>query len=161
MTATLRITAALLLPAILSVSTLQAAETVAWADLPKKVGAQRGDRDFTVTTNTGESYHSRTHLFSFSGVSLAEPDRSVPRDQIAEIRIHHRVPWKDAFLTAPAVVCVPLFLGLSADDTAARVVTLVLLAPVALGVGLAAAPFVAVIEGGQRLAPAKVIKVAP
>jgi hypothetical protein len=162
MTATLRMTAALLLPAFLSVSTLQAAETVAWADLPKAIGEQRGDRYLTVVTKTGEIYRSQSLVFSPLGVSYAGSDSPIPREQVVEIRIRHRMPWKDVFFVAPAFVCAPaLLVGLSTGDAAAGVVVLVLLAPVALGVGLAAAPFAAVIEGVRRIARDKVVKVAP
>jgi hypothetical protein len=164
----LQIIASLLLPAILS-STLHAAETVRWADLPKKVGKGKAlfdgqeDREYMIITKAGETYRSQTLLFGPTDVSLTEPDRSVPSEQVAEIRIRHRMRWTDAFLAPPAIG-----LGALANVFSSGELGIgppppedFLLLPLALGVGLAAAPFVAVIEGTRRLVPARALKVKP
>ncbi|HXP85011.1 MAG TPA: hypothetical protein VN841_09840 [Bryobacteraceae bacterium] len=163
MSTPLRITAGLLLPAILS-STLHASETVRWADLPKEVGKGRvlfdgqEDREYMIITNTGKTYRDRTLLFKPSGVRFFEPTPFIPREQVIEIRIRHHVSWGEAFFV-PGGMVADIFEHHKGLDYVTPFD--LLLIPVSVVVDLAAAPFVAAIESGRRLVPAKVIKVAP
>jgi hypothetical protein len=144
--------AGLLLPAILCVSTMEAAETVPWLDVPKKIGHTKVMPDCSITTKAGQTYHGRQLTFSPVDVRI-DSGPAIPREQVAEIRIRRHESWPDAFF-APAgkivgegwILLTPLALPLI---------------PVLIGVTVAAAPVVFVIEGVKRLRPAKVIRVAP
>ena len=153
------IVAGLLAPAILFLPTAQAADAVQWADLPKKIGHgklrsdERENRRYSVVTKDGQTEIAYTLSFSATDVRLNESGPSIPREQVAEIRIHRDGRWLDAFF-APA--------GAILDVCSGEGYVLVFLAmPVALGVTVAASPITLPIEGVKRLLPDKVIKVAP
>jgi hypothetical protein len=141
----------LLLPAIFSVSTLQAAEMIAWSDLPREVGSQ--DREYSVVTRAGDTFRGRSLVFSPLGVRVTESGPWIPRGQVTEVRIPRYRLWKDA-LSAPAGILA----GAAIFPNAAA---LAIVAIPMVGITAASAPVVVVVEGVKRLLPAKVIKVAP
>jgi hypothetical protein len=160
--AILRVAVSLLLPAILS-STLHAAKAVPWDDLPKKVGKGkllpdgREDREYTIVTKTGETLRGRTPIFGPSGVNFSAEGPTIPREQVAAIRIRHHISWGAIFepaVFAAGMLACQAWLGSSYPEVW-------LLTPVALAVAVVGPPVQAVIESGRRLVPAKVIKVAP
>lgn len=65
-----RITAGLLLPALLSLSTIHAAEIIAWSDVAGLIGQQ--DADYTVVTKNGVTLRDRRLIYSPLGVFLAD-----------------------------------------------------------------------------------------
>jgi hypothetical protein len=157
----LRLVAALLVPAMLSLSMAQAAEPVQWNDLPKKIGRGkmrsdgREDRQYRVVTKDGLVHTGYALTFSPVGVKVSLSEPSIPREQVAEIRIHRNGQLSDA-LDAPAVrVLEPICRN---DDLGFCVLPLI---PLAIGIMAASAPIVLPIQGIKRLLPDKVIKVAP
>jgi hypothetical protein len=158
----LRITATLLVPAMLSLSTAHAAEPVQWNDLPQKLGRGkmrsdgREDRQYRVVTKDGVIHTGYALAFSARDVKVSPSEPAIPREQVTEIRIHRRHgPVSDA-LMAPAG---KIF---DNDDVGVFFSPLVLLfIPVAIGITAVTAPIVLPIEGIKRLLPDKVIKVAP
>jgi len=153
-----------LVPAKLSLSTAQAADPVQWTDLPKKIGHgkmrsdNREDRQYRVVTKDGRAFIGHKLLFSPRDVSLSESGPAIPREQVAEIRIHRDARFRDA-LVAPGAAVVD---RICSDEEYCLVSLLGLLAiPVALGATAVAAPVVLPIEGVKRLLPDRVIKVAP
>src|SRR5258708_32470608 len=97
-----RIVAGMLLPAILSMSAMQAAEAVTWPDLTKKIGQGKAlsdnqeDRQYSIKTKAGQTYRGRKLIFSAEGVSFAESGASIPREQVTEIQIRHHGSWTAA-----------------------------------------------------------------
>jgi hypothetical protein len=159
--------ASLLIPAILSMSAAQAADAVQWTDLPKTIGHgkmrsdNREDRDYRVVTKAGVTHSGHQLFFSSRAVSLMPSGASVPREQVAEIRIHRDARLSDALVAPGGKVldsdlcgggggyCFPMIDPL-----------LLLLIPVAAGAIALTAPFILPIEGIKRLLPDRVIKVA-
>ena len=72
-----RITAALLVPAMMSLSMAQAAEPVQWTDLPKKIGRGkmrsdgREDRQYRVVTKDGMVHAGYVLTFSATDVKVS------------------------------------------------------------------------------------------
>jgi hypothetical protein len=93
------IVAGLLLPAILSLGTARAAETLTWPELPDKIGNQGAD--YSVVTKTGDNVRGRQLVFKPLGVFVAGPDSFVAQEQVAQIRIRHHESWKEV-IVAPA-----------------------------------------------------------
>jgi hypothetical protein len=84
----------------------------------------------------------------------------IPREQVAEIRIHRDAKLSDALMKPGGMVFDPLCGG--GDGFCLLIGPFVLLLiPVAIGITAAAAPFVLPIEGVKRLLPDRVIKVTP
>lgn len=146
-----RIAAILLLAPIFSISTLQAADTVAWSDLPREVGSQ--DREYSVLTKAGDTFRGRRLVFGPLGVRVTELGPWIPREQVTEVRIPRYKFWKDA-LSAPAGVLAGAAIFPNAAVLAVMAIPMV-------GITAASAPVVVVVEGVKRLLPARVIKVAP
>jgi hypothetical protein len=155
--------AGLLIPALLFVSTAGAADTVQWTDLAKAIGHgkmrsdNREDREYRVVTKTGAIYVGQGLAFSPMAVSIDPLGLSIPREQVAEIRVH-----RDGLL-ADALV---LHGGRLLDTTCGRggyclpSPILFFIMPVALGATAVAASFILPIEGVKRLLPDRVVKVA-
>jgi hypothetical protein len=156
-----RIIAGVLVPAILSLSSAQAAEAVQWVDLPKKIGRgktrldSREDRQYRIVTKDGQTHGGGQLIFRSNDVSFTESGPSIPREQVKEIRIHRDRLISDA-LFAPASA-----VSQGSEAFFSNPVGIFLFIPVMLGVTAVAAPFVLPIEGVKRLLPDKVIKVAP
>lgn len=158
--ATSKIAARLLLPVILSLSTVQAAETVTWSELAKI--AQK-DQDYSILTKAGETFRGRQLMVGPSGVRFAESGTAIPREQVAEIHIRHHDSFGHALL-APAGKLFHEINPASGQDwyfPTYAVLFLPVLLPVALGIDVAATPFTAAAESARRLRPATVITVAP
>jgi hypothetical protein len=162
--------ASVLVPAMLSLSTAQAADAVQWIDLPKKIGKGkmrtdgREDRQYRVVTKDGQIYAGYRLLFGPASVRLSDSGPQIPREKVTEIQIHRDGRLRDA-LFAPGGEAMALILkpvcGGDLDYCLPLLLFVPLLAPVALGVSAAAAPIVLPIQGIKRLLPDKVIKVAP
>ncbi len=164
-----RLVAGALLPAILSVSTLQAAETVRWAELPSKLWHDKppygvtADREYSIVTKTGEIYRGRKLVFSpWNTASVTDSGPSFSGEEVAEVRIRHHLPWGEA-------IALPVFKVVfkvvdEIDGSEERLLpspAVYLSVPVLIGVGVATAPVVAVVEGIRRMRPARVIKIVP
>jgi hypothetical protein len=158
--------ASLLVPAILSLSTASAADPVPWADLAKTLGHGkmrsdgREDREYRVVTKAGIGYVGDQIYIGPNGVSFAPSGPMVPREQVAEIRIHRDALLWDALKTPGGKVFDPLCSG-GGGLCLLIGPFVILLIPVAIGITAAAAPFVLPIEGVKRLLPDRAIKVAP
>lgn len=154
-----RVVAGLLLPAILSMSAMQAAEAVTWPDLPRKIGRgkllpdMQEDRQYSIKTKSGKIHRGRKLIFSPVSVSFADSGASIPREQVTEIRIHHHGSW-----TAASFVPADKMVG----DGSVFLTPLVFpLIPLLIGVTLAAVPFAVATEGVRRLLPSKTVQIAP
>ena len=140
------------MPAILSTSTLFAADAVQWDDLQKQVKGR--DNTYTVVTKSGGTYKGRDLIFGPTDVKFADSGPSIARDQVTEIWIRHDKRWAET-IGAPADAILP-------HDGELLLTPLVIpLIPVMLGITAASAPVTLAIEGIRRLLPATVIKVAP
>lgn len=164
----LRITATLLVPAILSLSMAQAAQPVQWNDLPKKIGRgkmrsdEREDRQYRVVTKDGRIHAGYALTFSPIDVTVLPSGPTIPREQVTEIRIHRDGRLSDALIAPAGKVFDSLYKCTSEDYGCLFVGPWMLpLIPLATGVTAAATPIVLPIEGIKRLLPDKVIKVAP
>src|SRR5208282_1016819 len=98
-----RLVAGALLPAILSVSTLQAAETARWAELPSRICKLQTDcpedREYSITTKDGQTFRGQELGFDRTGgVRVKRVGPSIPGAQVAEVRTRHRMPWIAALL---------------------------------------------------------------
>jgi len=162
---TSRIAAGLLVPAMLSVSTAQAAEAVPWDELPKKlelnrIHGKRPNRQYHVVTTDGKTYADYGLVFSPTDVKLMYAGSSIPREQVKEIRISRHGRFWDAFFV-PADA---LLTRIGGED--AFVLLLIppislVMVPLSVGLTAAAAPIVLPTEGIKRLLPDNVIQVAP
>jgi hypothetical protein len=159
---TSRIVASLL---VLSLSMAQAAESVQWNDLPKKIGHGRmrsdgrENRQYRVVTREGVIHAGYELIFSPIGVKISPSGPLIPREQVMEIRIHRDGRFSDA-LWAPGGVIVN---GLCGNDDLGFCFLdpfVLLSLPVDFGLSLAAAPITLPIEGIKHLWPDKVVKVA-
>jgi hypothetical protein len=154
-----------ILGALLSLSMAQAADAVHWNDLPKKIGHgkmrsdDREDRQYRVVTRDGLSHAGNSLIFSPTDVKLTPGGPSIPRDQVAEIRIHRAGPLWDAFLAPSSAVLDRTCRG--AGSFCFPGPTVLPLITVALCADAAFAPITVPIEGIKRLLPDRVIKVAP
>jgi len=159
-----RKTTALLVPALLSLSMVQAAEPVQWNDLPKKIGQGtvrsdgHQDRQYRVVTKDGLVHVGYALTFSPVDVKVSPSEESIPREQVAEIRIHRNVRLSDALKAPAGKVFDSAFQGPARLFLSPFVLPLI---PVAIGMTAAAAPIVLPIEGIKRRRPDKVVKVAP
>ena len=149
-------------------TTIQAAAPVQWSELPKKIGRGkmrsdgREDCQYRVVTKNGTTYVAQGIVFSPDHVRITPAGPSVPREQVAEIRIRRDRRLSDALLAPGAAVfpspcrgedwCFPV---------GPSVLLLIPAIPLALGADAVTAPFILPIEGIRRLLPDKVIKVAP
>lgn len=155
-----RITAGFLVPAILSMPLAQAAEGVAWTDLPKQIGKGklrsdgREDRDYHVVTKAGVTYSGHQLLFGPDEVRLNEAGPAIPREQVTEIRYRSNERVSDA-LVAPAGAFV------SGDPSIVFGPLGLIVMPILAGVTAAAAPVVLSVQGVKWLLPDTVVKVAP
>jgi hypothetical protein len=162
---TSKIIAGLLAPAILSLSTAQAAELVQWNDLPNKIGHgkmrsdDREERQYRVVTKDGVIHAGYALIFSPTDVEFTPAGPSIPREQVKEIRIHRARRLWDAFL-APSSAVLDRTCR-TADSFCFPAFAVLPLITVSLGVDAAVAPITLPIEGIKRLLPDKVIKVAP
>jgi hypothetical protein len=159
-----RFAAGLLVPAMLFMSTAQGADTVQWADLGKTIGHgkmrsdNREDREYRVVTKAGAIYVGQGLSFNPVAVSVDRLGPSIPREDVAEIRIH-----RDGLLSDALV----LHGGRLLDSTCGRggyclpSPILFFIMPLALGATALAASFILPIEGVKRLLPDRVVKVAP
>ena len=155
-----RITAALLVPAILSLSMAQAAQPVQWDDLPNRVGPTHKERQYQVVTKDGAIHKGVELSFSPIGVTVSSSEPSIPREQVREIRIRRDRSVTDALLAPAGKVFGPLC-GNDDFGCLALVPLFPVVIPVAVGITIGAAPIVLPIEGIKHLAQDKVIKVAP
>lgn len=146
------IVAGLLLPAILSLGTARAAETLTWPELPDKIGNQGAD--YSVVTKTGDNVRGRQLVFKPLGVFVAGPDSFVAQEQVAQIRIRHHESWKEV-IVAPAAHMI------ASAPSMISPVGIWFLVPAGARVTVVTAPFTLAIAGLRRLLPAKVIKLAP
>lgn len=162
-----RFIAVSLLTMMLSLSTLQAREPVTWNDLGKKIGHgrmrpdNREDREYRVITKDGAMHVGRPLYIQASGIRLGEAGLIIPREQVAEIRIHCDRRWRDALLT-PGGVFFSFFVG--SDEywiLSWRVLLLPALLPATVGVVAASAPVALPVEAIRRRLPDKVVRVAP
>ena len=102
--------ASLLVPAILSLSTAWAADPVPWADLARTIGHGkmrsdgREDREYRVVTKAGVGYVGHQIFVGPNGVSFAPSGPVVPREQVAEIRIHRDPGLWDALASPGGMV---------------------------------------------------------
>jgi len=151
---------------LLSLSTAWAADPVPWADLVKTIGHGkmrsdgREDREYRVVTKAGSGYVGHQIYIGPNGLSFAPSGAIIPREQVAEIRIHRDARLSDALLSPGGKVFDSLCSG--GDSYCFLVSPIVfLLIPAAIGITAAAAPFVLPIEGVKRLLPDRVIKVTP
>jgi len=147
-----------LLSLLLAGGMVHAAETVHWDDIAQVV-AQRsrpgGSIEYTIVTARGERI--KTRVFTVSSAELLIcPDRTLPRDQVAEIQIRHRGRFiyfgqvLGGLCTGDGYDC--LFF----DGTIALA-----LLPIDLAYGAVATPLMLIVESARRLAPAKILKIVP
>ena len=140
---------ALVLTPILVISSAQAADAVRWEDLPKKIGNGKA-REYTIVTKDGNTRKGQRLNFFPKVVSL-DYKSYIPREDIAEFRIHHHQEMSEAALGP----CGKLF---------GPIEWVVYIPPMALVMGatcIAMEPPATVVEAVRRLLPDKVIKVAP
>jgi hypothetical protein len=162
---TSKISAGLLVPAILLLSTAQAADLVQWSDLPNKIGHgkmrsdDREDRQYRVVTKDGLTHVGYALIFSPADVKFTRSGPSIPREQVTEIRIHRDRRLWDAFMAPSSAVLDPTCRG--ANSFCFPGSTVLLLITVALSADAAVSPITLPLEGIKRLLPDKVIKVAP
>lgn len=155
-----RIIAGFLVPAILSIPLAQAAEGVAWTNLPKQIGKgkMRSDgreaREYHLVTKSGITYSGHELLFGPDDVRLSETGPAIPREQVTEIRYRSDERVSDA-LFAPAGAFVSGDPGIVSGPLGLVVV------PILAGVTAAAAPVVLSVQGVKWLLPDTVVKVAP
>jgi hypothetical protein len=146
----------LLLPAVLSICTMHAAE-VRLSDLPKKIGQGeldnqgREDREYTIITKTGTTYRDRGLIFTPDKVQLSSA-LMIPLGELAKIHIKHHKEWSDAIAAPGLAMC-------GDGDSLFTPPVIPLLAM--LVVTAATAPVTISVEAVKRLLPAKVIKVKP
>lgn len=160
-----RIAVGLLVPAMLSVSIAQAAEAVAWDELPQKlelnrIHGKRPNRRYHVVTTAGKTYADYGLVFSPTDVKLPYAGSSIPREQVKEIRISRHGRFWDAFF----VPADGLLTHIGGDEGWILLVvppTSLVMVPLSVGLTAAAAPIVLPTEGIKRLLPDKVIQVAP
>jgi hypothetical protein len=144
---------------VLSLSMAQAAESVQWNDLPKKIGRAkmrsdgRENRQYRVVTREGVIHAGYELIFSPSGVKICPSGPLIPREQVTEIRIHRDGRFSDALWAPGGAIAKGLCQG---DDFG---FCFVLGLPIDLGLSLAAAPITLPIEGIKHLLSDKVIKV--
>jgi hypothetical protein len=150
-----RIAVGLMIPALLWVPVMQAAELVRWEDLPRKISSRPLSTQYRIVTKRGDSHVGFDPVFSPSDVRFRESSSPIPREDVAEIRIHPvREPWWELlFFIAEAPIGAEL-VGL--DPFLA-----IVLEPVAVAAAIAAAPIILPIEGVKRLLPDRVLKIAP
>jgi hypothetical protein len=147
----------LLLPAVLSICTMHAAE-VRLSDLPKKIGQgkldnrDREDREYTVITKTGAIYRDRRLIFSPVNVELSSGP-IIPLGELAKIRVKHHKEWLYA-IGAPG-------LAMCGNGDILLTPLAIPLVPFLLVVTAATAPVTISVEAVKRLLPGKVIKVRP
>jgi hypothetical protein len=152
-----------LVPAMLSLSTAQAADPVQWTDLSKKIGHgkirsdNREDRQYRVITKDGLTYTGYKLLFNPRDVSLSESGPTIPREQVKEIRIHHDGRFRDALVAPAGAMLRPFF----CDYCLSGIFLAPAIIPVAFGATAVAAPVTLPIEGIKRLLPDRVVNVAP
>jgi hypothetical protein len=154
--------ASFLVPAMLSWSTAQAADAVQWADLAKTIGQgkmrsdNREDREYRVVTKAGAIYVGHGLSFSPVGVSVGPSGVSIPREQVAEIRIRRDGRLSDALVAPGGKILESVCEG----EYCLFDPIMLLFVPVAIGATAVSAPFILPIEGIKRLLPDRVIKVA-
>jgi hypothetical protein len=160
---TSKLIAGLLMPAMLSL----AAEPVQWSDLPKKIGHGkmrsdgREDREYRVVTKDGAIHKGHAFIFSSVGVKVEASGPFIPREQVAEIRIHRDRKLRDALIAPTSLILTPI---VGSDDGFQLLITWPLLIPgipLAFGVNAAAIPLILPTEGIRRLLPDEVFEVAP
>lgn len=97
----LRLAAALLVPAMWSRSTAQAAQPIQWNDLATKIGRDHAHLQYRVITKDGAVHGAYGLTFSPGAITVLHSGSSIPRAHVTEIRIHHVRRLSDALL-APA-----------------------------------------------------------
>jgi hypothetical protein len=158
-----RTIAGLLLPAMLSLSTVQAADAVQWNDLPKKIGGKmrtdNPDRhQYWVVTKDGQMYAGSALFFGPRSVGFTESGPAILREQVTEIRIHRYGSLLEALFRPAASITEG---GGGGEYGFGDPFDLLLLVFAGLTITAVAAPIVLPIEGVKRLLPDRVIKVAP
>jgi hypothetical protein len=148
---TLRTIAGLLLLAMLSISAMQAAETVRWQDLDAKIQKDRHNREYTVITRSGEKFRGFGLGNGPEGIRFHTPGPTIPKEDIVEIRIRYSKLFSDALIEPGGAV---LFGNILSPWTT-------VLIPVSIGAMVVSAPVVSVIEGVKHLRPTRVIKIVP
>jgi hypothetical protein len=162
-----RLIALSLVLALLSLSSVQATESVRWTDLPKKIGRGkvrsdgRGDRQYRVITKDGLTHVGYKLMFGPNDVRLTDSGPSIPREKVVEIRIHRDGRLSDALRAPGGAVASGLIGRDEAWYITWKALLLPVLVPVALGVDAAAAPVVIPVHAIKRRLPDKVIRVAP
>ena len=152
---------------LLSLSAAWAADPVPWADLAKIIGHGkmrsdgREDREYRVVMKSGISHVGHQLFIGRNGLSFAPSGAIIPREQVAEIRIHREALLWDALKKPGGTVFDPLCSGGGGVLCLLIGPFVLLLIPVAIGITAAAAPIVLPIEGIKRLLPDRVIKVTP
>jgi hypothetical protein len=132
----------------------------AWQDLAWQVAEGLPvDLEYSIVTKTGETYRGQWLIFSPWGTaSVTDSGPSFSGEEVAEVRIRHHLPWGEAF-ALPVVKLVDEIDG--SEERLLPSPVVYLFAPVLIGVGVATAPVVAVVEGIRRMRPARVIKIVP
>jgi hypothetical protein len=149
---------AVLLTSILALSSAQAADAVRWEDLPKKIGHSKSehiDREFTVVTRDGNTRKGHGIILDPKGVQFSDGSTAIPREEVAEIRIHHHERMSEAAEAPTAAVFSKL------DEGWIFTPLFLLVIPAMCGVYAATAPPAIVVEGFRRMLPDKVVKVEP
>ena len=141
---------AVLVAPILAISTAQAAEAVRWDDLPKKMGDRKAHK-YTIVTKEGARQKARQLLFSAKGVKFGGTE--IPREEVAEIRIHHHLAMGEAS-------GVPAFKVFSHVGESG-IIFFPIMVPAFAALYAVTAPPALAVEGIWRMLPDKVIKVAP
>lgn len=140
---------ALLVASIFAISSAQAADAVRWEDLSKKIGNGYG-RQYTVVTKDGNTRKGIVLAVRPDGVLLNGSVPEIPKDDIAEVRVHHHLAFREASGKA-------MFRGSGSDEIWFLTPLVFLVFPV---YAVTAPPAVA-FEVIRRMLPDKVIKVAP
>jgi hypothetical protein len=157
---TARSITALVIPALLSVSTA-AAQPVQWDQISKTIGESkkrsdgRGDRLFLVTTKDGQTHSGFAIALTPAALTL-DASAPIPREDVKQIRIHLDSLFWDG-VGAPAQV---LDTGAALDSHFPSAAQL-LVSPLQLALVAALMPITIPAQTIKRTLPDTVIEVAP
>ena len=162
-----RALAALLIPAMLSVSPAQAAGFIRWSELGQRIrqdetkSSDSEDHLYRVKTKDGKTYTGHTFRFSPANVQVDPAGPTIPREQVTEVDVRRtKSLWDTVVAPAGAVVGGAICPTSDGYCFPSAPVVIVLL-PAAVAITAAAAPFTLPIYGIRKLLPGKKYKIAP